>query len=331
LLEEIEKAIGAANRGVESTHLSTPVSEKELTNLQRRLRARGCPLPREAARTATDYAQALMRESKIRPLSALVAKLADQERLAFHGKVAEVAEARARGAVLTRSDRSTMWDLTERKSAPRNYQMKIYAQSARALESLLGDLDASKRFEKRGILTQDTIDRLARKGRVVFEKGKYHPVGRLDVTIEPSKVFTRPADSHLYAKRGRSALTGTKDASRLTRGSRIMGAAGTATIVLSEGYLLWEASTSRISDRQLISQSSKPLGGLAGGVPGMLLGGLLGGPLGAAVGGILGAYAGAELASAATEGAYARLDDKQRQEVMTAVLKKFNVPRASGR
>jgi hypothetical protein len=338
-LEEIESGILRANPGAESISLRTPVSKLALRILQGRLAMRGQFVPLEELQASTDYAQALMRESSTRPLSKLVEKLPFQQRNAFHGKVAEVAEARARGMVLTKSDRSPVWDLTESKSTPRNYQMKIYAQSDRALASLLDDLDQSLDFQKRGILTQETLDRETRAGRIRRVGRYYEPIGRPDVRLESSKMFGRPAESRLYAKAGGTGLMRLGKTRPLpgASGLRWLKPAGIAVLVVTEGYLVWGASTGRLTDRDFVVGQSAVAGGVAGGwagaVSGAMLGGLLpppldaaGVPVGVVIGGIAGAIVGSEIAVTAATGIYGRLDDAQREEVAADIYKRYGLP-----
>lgn len=341
-LSDLDQTIRRANPGMDSRSLRRPVPEAALRKLQLRSAMRGNSLSLQELRAATDYAHALLLESNGKvSLAAKVGKLPEQLRKPFHGKVAELAEARARGMVLIKNARGPTWDLTEAKFQPRNYQMKIYGQHNSALADLLDDLDKKLKFNKRGILTQATLERGVESGRLVRSGNVYRPVGRIDVELHPSKVFSRPADSHLYAKSGRESLIkrglpGGKGAQTGAQtAGKWLGRAGGVALVATEAYVIHGFATGRLSEREFVTAQSVVIGGGLGGwggaAAGVTIGFALAGPPGALVGGILGGIgggvAGAKLGELAASGFYGRLDEKQKQQVTAYIYQNYGVSR----
>ena len=114
-LQMIEGTIRQANAG--ETFFRRPVPLSDVLRLRNSLAEIGVELTPEQAQAAIDYAQSLLRESPSKTLGAKVAEMSPN-RKAFHGNVAELAEARAREMVLTKSPRSETFDLTEAKLRP---------------------------------------------------------------------------------------------------------------------------------------------------------------------------------------------------------------------
>gem|GEM_PF-5301108 len=348
-LADLDKTIRRANPGMDSQSLRRPVSEPALRRLQQRADMRGMVLSRQELRATTDYAHALLLESNGKvSLAEKVGKLPEQLRKPFHGKVAELAEARARGMVLNKNARGPTWDLTEAKFQPRNYQMKIYGQHSRALADLLDDLDKKLKFNKRGILTQATLERGVKSGRLVRSGNVYRPVGRIDVELHPSKVFSRPADSHLYAKSGRESLIkrglpGGKGAQTGAQtAGKWLGRAGGVALVATEAYVIHGFATGRLSEREFVTAQSAVIGGglggwagatggaAAGAAVGVWFGGVGAAPgalIGGIIGGIAGGFGGAKLAEMAASGYYGRLDEEQKQQVTAYIYQHYGVSR----
>lgn len=343
-LSDIEDTIRRANPGRNSQSLRYPVSERALRNLQVRSALRGTFISRSELRAATDYAHALLVEGNGRvSLVEKVQKLPDQLRKPFHGKVAEMAEARERGMVLNKRATATTWDLTEPKPRPCNYQMKIYARHDSALSEILDDLDNDKlQFNKRGILTRDTLEHGVKNGRLVKEGRIFRPIDRLDIRLEPSQVFSRPAESHLYAKTGRESLIQrglTAEGAELTgleTAGKWLGRAGIAVMAGTEIYLVYGLANGRLSEREFVTVQSEILGGGLGGWGGMAAGAALGAlvpppfdlvtvPVGAVIGGIAGGFGGAKLGEMAASGFYGRLDEKQRRQVAAFIYERYGV------
>ncbi len=343
-LTDLERTIRQENLGVNSQSLRQPVSEAALRNLQVRSALRGNFISRAELRAATDYAHALLVEGNGKvSLAEKVNKLPDQLRKPFHGKVAELAEARSRGMVLNKNPTATTWDLTEAKFQPRNYQMKIYAQHDKALTSMIDDLDRKLNFNKRGILTKDTLKRGVKTGRLVREGNFYRPAGRTDIKLEPSKVFSRPAESHLYAKTGRGSLikrglaaekaapTGFQTAGKWLEG------AGYVVLVATEAYVIQGFATGRLSEREFFTAQGAIVGGYLGAEGGATAGAAIGAfggpfapitvPVGAVIGGIAGGFGGAKLGEMAASGFYDRLDKEQKRQVETAIYQRYGVSR----
>ena len=347
-LSDLEKTIRRANPGKDSQSLRRPVSEAALRKLQIRSALRGNFIFQQELRATTDYAHALLRESPGQSLVEKVKKLPMQERKPFHGNGAEVAEARSRGIVLTKSRTSTMWDLTETKFPARNFQMKIYEQPDKSLSSLLHDLDKNLDFKKHGILTKDTLEREVKAGRLVREGNSYRPVGRSDVELHPSKVFSRPADSHLYAKTGRGSLIkrglpgGKAAPTGFQNAGKWLGRGSWVGLFAIEGYIIKGYATGRLSEREFVTAQSAIVGGGLGGWAGMQIGAWIGlaiaggpedpfavitVPAGALIGGLVGVFRGAKLGEMAASGFYGRLDEEQQRQVEAFICKEYGVTR----
>ena len=362
-LSDVERTIRQANPGMDSQSLRRPVSEAALRKLQMRSALRGNLISSKEISAATDLAQTLLRESPGESLASKVGKLPLSERKAIHGTVAELPEARERGGVLTKSRTSETWDITESKFQPRNYQMKIYAQHDRAISSILDDLDRKLDFNKRGILTKETLERGVQSGRLVREGNIYRPVGRSDIELEPSKAFSRPAESHLYAKAGRETLIkygGLASEETAVTGfevaSKWMGRAGVVALGVTELYVFHEYATGRLSERKFITAQSSivggglgawggasagawvgaGVGGTAGGVigawfggvgaiPGAAIGTKIGGVVGGIFGGLAGGYGGAKLGEMAATGCYGHLDAAQKKQVEAFIYQLYGV------
>jgi hypothetical protein len=278
-------------------------------------------------------------------LAEKVEKLPAQLRKAFHGKVAELAEARSRGLVLTKSRTSPTWDLTEKRFGPRNFQMKIYARHGPALSSLLDDLDdldPKRTFSKRGILTKDTLERGVKGGQLVREGTIYRPVGRSDIELHSSKAFLRPAESQIYAKTGREmlikrGLTITKSTpTGFQTASKMLGRVSILALVATEGYVIHGFAIGRSSEREFFTAQSVIAGGGVGGYGGFLVGAGLGAlvpppfnvitiPVGGLFGGVVGAVGGAMVSEWGASSFYGRLDTAQKQQVEAFIYRHFGV------
>ena len=347
-LSVVESTIRQANPGMDSRSLRRPVSETGLQKIQMRSALRGNFMSSQEVRAATDYAHALLRESPEQSLVEKVVKLPKQQRAPFHGNVAEIAEARARGILLTKSRTSQTWDLTEDRFQPRNYQMKFYAQHGKGLSSLLDDLDgidAKHEFVKRGITYRETLDRGVNSGRLVRDENIYRPVGRADIDLEPSKAFSRPAESHLYAKAGRETLIkygGLASEETAVTGfevaSKWMGRAGVVALGVTELYVFHEYATGRLSERKFITAQSSIVGGglgawggtSAGAAGGFFIGGPPGAVIGGIIGGIAGGFGGAKLGEMAATGYYGHLDADQKKQVEAFIYHYYGVSDGQG-
>jgi len=351
----LEKTIRQSNPGMDSQSLRSPVSEAALRKLQIRSALRGDLISYKELSAATDLAQTLLRESPGESLASKVGKLSLSERKAIHGTVAELPEARERGGVLTKSRTSETWDITESKFQPRNYQMKIYAQHDRALSSILDDLDRKLDFNKRGILTKETLERGVKSGRLVREGNIYRPIGRSDIELEPSKVFSRPAESHLYAKTGRESLINrglVSEEATLTRiqtagkyletGGKWLGRAGTVVLIGAEVYYIQGFARGKLSDREFYTAQSTIIVGAGGAWAGAETGGAIGliiaggpedplalitVPIGAIIGGFAGGFGGATLGNMVASGFYGQLDENQKQQVEAFIYQHYGVSR----
>jgi len=342
-LADLERTIRRSNPGLNAQSLRQPVSETSLRNLQVRSVLRGNFISQSELRSATDYAHALLIEGNGKvSLAEKVKKLPEQLRKPFHGKVAELPEARAQGLVLNKSATATTWDLTEAKFQPRNYQMKIYAQHSKALISMIDDLDRKLNFNKRGILTKDTLERGVKAGRLMHEGTVYRPIGRPDIELHASKVFSRPAESHLYAKTGRESLIkrGLPAKPRFQSSARWLGRAGGVALLATEGYVIHGFATGSLSEREFWTAQGAIGGGAVGAWAGAKTGAFIGVvivggpenplavvtvPVGAIIGGIAGGFGGAKLGEMGVSGFYDRLDDDQKRQVHAFVYQHYVV------
>jgi hypothetical protein len=335
LVTEIERTIQRANRGNAAASLHRPVSRTALKGLQQRLALRGKPVPLWRLEPMVDYSQALMRESVGNAsLSEKVARLPSQLRKPFHGNVAEFAEARARGMVLTRNRTATTWDLTEGRFQPqRNFQVKILARNSKALSSLVDDLAARTSYVKRGITTQRTLDWGLRNSKLVRNGNVYSPVNRPDIQLEASKVFSRPGLSQRYARAGRASLiqadrvSGTRAQTsdvRFQSASKWMGRLGIAAVLATEVYAVHGYYTGRMSRREFVSINSGLAGSLAGGAAGAYVGAWAG-PAGIAVGGVVGAVLGYQGGQMVADSYYARLNEQQKLQLEAFIYRHYGV------
>lgn len=333
-LAEIEKTICNANVCSPGESLRQPVSRRQLRRLQLRLATRGLWVPMQELMSATDYAHALMREGLGRvSLAEKVSKLPGQLRKAFHGNVAEFPEARDRNMVLTQNTRSRMWDLTEAKSRPRNYQMKIYARPGKAIDSIIADLDTRLDFTKSGILPQETLDYGIRTGRLERTGEVYRPVGRTDITLESSRVY-RAAESTLYARDGRQSLlrrgtlmrTSYAGASmQFQTSGKWLGRIGVAALIATEGTLIQGYATGRLSRREFVTAQAGTGGAVAGAWVGVPIGMAIANAPGAIVGGLAGAVFGGVAGDLAATRYFERLDLKQKRQVEDFVYAHYGV------
>jgi hypothetical protein len=212
VLDRVEQSIRLANVNDADT-LRRPVGINELHRLRAdlALRSRRFLSPYEV-QAMSDYAQALLRESPGKSLSAKVASGSHVPRSTFFGSVAELAEARERGMVLTQNKQSRTFDLTEDRLRPRSAQMKMYGDDRAVIRDLLADLQAAPRPARHGItalpaLEWGTAVGLLRK-HIVRGSEFYAATDGSQVVLDASRAFSTVQDSRIYADAGRSALTG---------------------------------------------------------------------------------------------------------------------------
>lgn len=333
-IDDLEKTVRRANPGKDFESLRHPVSESAIRNFRIRQESHGRFISQNDARATIDYAQSLLRESPGKTLTDKVKYLPSQQRKAFHGNVAELAEARSRVSVLTKSRLSPTWDITEPKYSPqKNYQMKIYAQHDKAISSIVEDLGKQHDFNKKGILTKATLEQGVKSGLLIRKGNYYQPIGRPDVTLEPSKVFSRPAESHLYAKTGRNVLIKYGSPSNAVPNTvKWLGRAGVVTLLATEAYVMHRFATGQMSDREFTTTQAVivagGLGGWGGAVVGAYLGSGFGFPgaiIGSLVGAITGSIVGGEISTRVASGYYGRLDTEQKREVDRFIFKHYGV------
>lgn len=332
-IDDIEKTIRRTNPGKDFESLRRFVPESAIRNFRIRQGFKGRLLSQYEAQAAIDYSQSLLRESPGKTLSDRIKVLPSQQLKALHGNVAELAESRARGLVLTKSRLSPTWDLTEPKPRPQNYQMKIYAQRSKAISSILKDFDPKYDFNKRGILTKDTLEYGVKTGRLRRIGNNYQPIGRPDVTLEPSRVFSRPAESHLYAKTGRNVLIEQGSFGNAVPNTvKWLGRAGVITLLATETYIIHRFATGQMTDREFATTQGVIVVGGLGAWGGALVGWNIGTPLGIygkitglLMGGIIGSIIGADISVRVASGYYGRLDTEQKRQVDESIFKYYGV------
>lgn len=225
-----------------------PVSQDQMSTIQSRmLRETGQRWPIERIAAAVDYTHAHMRESRTRSAIDFRLKLQRdlaQERKAFHGLVAELAEARERGMLLTKDTRSQTYDLTEDRARPRSLQLKVVQSPSAGLRELQSDLANADPRARHGVLPRQDIARLVHAGKLrdVGTAGGqrvYTTTSGPRVTVLPSQAVDSAASSQQYARAGRAtvaAMTRTASIYRYaTDGLAITGAV-VAPLVLLEAH-----------------------------------------------------------------------------------------------
>jgi hypothetical protein len=134
----------------------------------------------------------------------------------------------------------------------------------------LNDLEKQHDFIKSGILTQDTLERLVKSGRLVRDGDIYRPVGRTDIEIHPSEAFSRPADSSLYAKTGRQSLIkrglngGEVGSGGFETAGKWLGRAGVVALMATEIYEIQGFARGRLSEREFVTAQGSMVGGVGG-------------------------------------------------------------------
>jgi hypothetical protein len=163
------------------------------------------------------------------------------------------------------------------------------------------------------------------------------------VELHPSKVFSRPAESHLYAKTGRGSLIErgltTKAApTGFQTAGKWLGRAGIIAVVATEGYVIHGFATGRLSEREFVTAQSAIVGGGLGGWGGTVAGAAGGAlvpppfdivtiPAGALLGGVAGGFGGAKLGEMAATGFYGRLDKEQKRQIEAFIYQRYGVSR----
>jgi len=208
-ISAVEQTIRQANAG--EPFFRRPVPMSGLMRLQATLGQEGRSISLFDLKATVDYASALMRESPAKSLNVKLAATELDNRPAFHGNVAEFAEARDRGNVLTKDSQSESFDLTEDKPRPRSAQLKIYQDPQRGLDEVIKDMNGLHPYARKlGIMPESSLRQLETRGvvvrRTILGSDFYVPVSNRDVVLMPSKAFASTADSHAYSKRGRMVL-----------------------------------------------------------------------------------------------------------------------------
>lgn len=189
-----------------------PVPLEAIEEVSRQLtRATGQPWSVQRTAATVDYIQTLMRESKVSSLETVQAKIDRSfqvERKPLHGNVAELAEARKRGMVLTKDTQSTTFDLTEDRLRPRSAQMKVFQDPGKGLSELQKDFTTAPKQARYGIMTQRELDVLVKRGKLRVRRlpsGEriYRPTAGPKGTILSARSLESAEVSQAYAKMGK--------------------------------------------------------------------------------------------------------------------------------
>jgi len=207
LLHAIEQTIRRVN-GNDPESLRRPVPYNELYRLRANLaRNQGFDLGLRQLTAMTDYGHALLRESPTRTLPYKAARAATQNRPAFHGNVAELAEARERNLVLTRAGRSSTFDLTEDRFRPRtNFQLKFWTNSLGGIRSGVWDLHG-RPWAGALVVTQEAIETGVAAGRLRPAGTYYITTDGSQVRLTPARAFATTGELKDYTRLGLSGLT----------------------------------------------------------------------------------------------------------------------------
>ncbi len=329
-LDLIKDAIRLAN--LDGPSLRYPVPESALRNLQIALSRQGIDLTHYEISAAVDNAQALWRENPNASLLDKAMRDQNSERPTFHGNVAEVAEARARGMVPTKNTQGEHYDLTEPRNGPGNAQLKIYTDQVQGLNAMKSDFDyPPKKASRNGIMPIVSLLKLVLRGLLIRKTsgGMEFFILKEDqrITLMPWKAFASTDEAIKYTKLGKSLVGGMAEAApaeegllagtveggfeggalagtawlpqAMESGGKVLGVFGAAARVGYWGYTIYEWKEGKISTRRLVSSSAATVGGLAGGFAGAWAGGEAGAAIGSifpgpgnAIGGFAGAVIG---------------------------------------
>jgi len=247
IMEEVRRAQGP------EPYYRLPVSDTAIDDVHKRLmRNTGQSWSRRDVVATVDYVHAQMRESPNRTHQDMRSKLIrsiDVKRSSFHGSVAEIVEARAKGMVLTKDPRSQTFDLTERRRAPRSLQIKIEQSPNTGLRNLQDDLRNASVRARNGLMPDNEIRRLVESGRLTAVRrteGLGTPIYRTTsgtrVLVMPLQSFSSAAESQQYTRDGRAALgrlTGSSSARDMPLG-RMFGVGMTRVFVpVAIGAEIW--------------------------------------------------------------------------------------------
>lgn len=193
-----------------------PLSWAEIAQLKDQLnRSTGRHWQINQVAAAVDYTHAHMRESRASTPAVFREKLLRSlttERKAFHGQIAELAEARERGMVLTKSTRSETFDLTEPNQRPRSLQLKVVKDPVTALRVLQEDLKDAHPRARRGSLPLNQVAYLEQTGklrevRMAGNQRVFVATSGPRITVLPMRSFESVAASQHYAHTGRAMVS----------------------------------------------------------------------------------------------------------------------------
>lgn len=312
-LDNIEKAIKGANSkaGFLDKTFRSPVSSSQLRRLQMRAWLRGQFVSFKEISAATDTAHKLMREmgptSKNQSLAKKILDLTNKDRPNLYGEVAELAESRKRGCVLTKNKQSPSFDITEAKLRPKNYQVKFGGGRNYVYGGILEDIQSAGKnpngtYRGRGITDKANAQKLVKAGKwKKVGRDLYEYVDHKGVRVETSRSFSRSGLARKYFSDGRKSLSargleskGKNDnsngsakrgnSSRFVRGLKVLGWIGLGVGVIYEGYQYHKWYKGDLTKREGIAMTAKSASGLAAGLAGGYAGAALGAKAGASIG-----------------------------------------------
>jgi hypothetical protein len=191
-----------------------PVSDASIDRLQRRItRLDSRQLSRNELTAMVDYIHAQMRESRSSSDARMREKITAStsvRRASFHGSVAEIAEARATGMVLTKDTFSQTFDLTEMRRAPRSAQLKVEQNALSGLQHLRDDLVNAPIRARNGIMPMQQIQELVDFGHLRsvgrVAGGLYQTTSGVKINVVPMRSFDSALGSQQYTEIAKNTI-----------------------------------------------------------------------------------------------------------------------------
>ena len=208
IMSEVRRSQGS------ESYYRLPVSDANIDRLHTRIsQLERRQLSRHELSAMVDYIHAQMRESRSSSDARMREKITASttvRRASFHGSVAEVAEARATGMVLTRDTRSQTFDLTEMRRAPRSAQLKVEQNALSGLQHLRDDLRNAPIRARNGIMPMQQIQQLVDSGdlRLVgrVTGGLYQTTSGMKINVVPMRSFDSALASQEYTQLAKNTI-----------------------------------------------------------------------------------------------------------------------------